>query len=178
MANSILHGVLKSVISTGMLDQLGGRIGLSPQQTRQVVPMAVGALVSGLSHEASDPNRAAGLQEAIAEDHDGSVLDNLKGYMAAPHSEEGEGILGHVFGDQLEPVEKLAAEQAGVRTAQVAPIMSALAPVVLGAVGKAVSQQGLDMSKLGQLLGNEQKQAAQIQPDIVNQVGHILKNGG
>ena len=86
----------------GQADQIGARIGADPAQTQQAISAALPALLAGLQQQATP---GSGLQQAIEQDHDGSILDDLSGYLNGtanldPRTTDGQGILDHVLGDQ------------------------------------------------------------------------------
>ena len=84
-------------------DQIASRIGADPSETRQAIALAIPALLAGLRQQAAAPG--SGLQQAVLQDHDGSLLDDIAGYLQgtsnlSPRTTDGEGILGHVVGDR------------------------------------------------------------------------------
>jgi hypothetical protein len=63
------------------VSQISRQLGIDENQTRQAVPAALTALLGGLSHNASQPQGAQQLAGALSRDHDGSILDNLGGFL-------------------------------------------------------------------------------------------------
>ena len=55
-------------------------------------------LVGALARNAQDPSKAGALSNALSRDHDGSVLDDVAGYLGRGDDADGDGILGHVLG--------------------------------------------------------------------------------
>ena len=62
---------------------------------------------------------APGLQQAVQQDHDGSILDDIAGYLQgtanlSPRTTDGEGILGHVLGGQQPQLQQALSSQTGL----------------------------------------------------------------
>ena len=95
-----------NAITQMITQQLGGsaartiaqRFGISEATANTAIQMAIPLLVTALARNASQPQEAANLHQAVANDHNGSIFDNLMGYLGNPQSANGAGILGHVFG--------------------------------------------------------------------------------
>ena len=82
------------------------------------------------------PSGAQALDSALAKDHDGSIFDNLGGFLDGAASGPGAGILGHVLGGSRPQVEQKIAETSGLSLDKVAPLLITVAPLVMGALGK------------------------------------------
>lgn len=70
---------------------------------------------------------------------------------------EGGGmkILNHILGGNTANVANGIGQSAGVESNQVMSMMASLAPLVMGALGKAKNEQGLDASGLMSMLGGQ-----------------------
>ena len=80
-SSSILDD-LRSHLSGDAVNDISRRIGADPEKTKAAIDGAIPMLLAALGKEAADPSRRAGLHQAIQEDHDGSILDNLQGYLS------------------------------------------------------------------------------------------------
>ena len=107
-----------NAITQIVTQQLGGsaarriaqRFGISESTANTAIQMAVPLILTALARNASQPQEAQNLHQAVATDHDGSILDNVTGYLQNPQSANGAGILGHVFGGQQPAVENNLAQ--------------------------------------------------------------------
>ena len=147
---------------SGQSDQIGARIGADPAQTQQAISAALPALLAGLQEQATP---GSGLQQAIEQDHDGSILDDLSGYLNGtanlnPRTTDGEGILGHVLGDRQEPVARALGAQTGLNASTIMQLLPILAPIVMGLLGKQARssassspESGGGLGDLGSILG-------------------------
>jgi hypothetical protein len=144
--------MLQQLLS-GQADQIGARIGADPAQTQQAISAALPALLAGLQQEATP---GSGLQQAIEQDHDGSILDDLSGYLngtanLSSRTTDGDGILGHVFGGQQQNVAQAVSAKSGLDMNTIMQLLPLLAPIVMGMLGKQARNEGDGSGGLGDL---------------------------
>ena len=159
------------------VQQIGQRIGADAGQTNQAINAAIPMLVAAMAHNASDPTRASGLAQALEQDHDGGLLDDMQGYLtggAASRAADGQGILKHVLGDRRSNVEQGLGRGTGLGAAQMAQLLPLLAPLVMAALGKMKRQQGLDAGGLAGVLGGEREQIQRQAPGLMGALGGLL----
>ena len=126
---------------------------------RSLVAKAVPLFMGGMANKATkDKSAAEGLFGAITKDHDGSIFDNIEGLLADPKSAKGDKILSHVFGNNEANVEKALAADTGLKESETKDMMSALAPMIMGALGKEQSQKNLETEHLAKMFEAEQKE--------------------
>ncbi len=163
-------------LSRGGLSQISKQIGADEGATKSALSTAMPLLVAALANNASKPKGAESLHQALATDHDGSVLDNLSGFLKNPMVANGAGILKHVLGAKQAPVSKGLSKTSGLSAAQVSQLLAIAAPLIMGMLGKKQAQQGLDTASLTDfLLG--QKKAQQAEPDLAGAIGSLLGSG-
>jgi hypothetical protein len=136
-------------------------------------------LLAALGKEAADPQRRTGLQQAIREDHDGSVIDDLHGYLSGQTSgraTDGEGIVNHVLGDRKQPAVQALSQKSGLDLGMIASLLPLLAPIVMGMIGKKGRSGGLSLDSITDVLGNDTRRAAE-SPDIGDLLGSVLGGG-
>ena len=159
----------------GQADRIGAQIGADQEQTRTAISAAIPSLIAALSQEA---DRGSGLRQAIAEDHDGSILDDLSGYLdgtagLSPRTTDGAGILEHVFGGHQQTVERTLSSKTGLSLDSIAQLLPILAPIVMGMLGRktqsgtsASDGSGFGLDDLGSILGGEAASATAKYPEI------------
>lgn len=148
---------LNSELSDERVRRISDRIGADPDRTKSAIDNALPLLVGALGAEASDPNAAPGLSRALAEDHDGSLLDELDDYLTGNVSgrkADGAGILKHAFGDRQAAAEEAVAKKSGLDMGTIASLLPLLAPIVMNMLGRKQRQSGGDSGfGLDDLLG-------------------------
>jgi hypothetical protein len=144
------------------VDQISQTVGAEPSAVNTAIQAALPSILGGLANNASDPQGAQSLDQALEQDHDGSILGNLGGLggmifggqeAAAPRQADAGGILGHILGGSQGPVAQDVSQKSGLPTGQVAQILMMLAPIVMGYLGQQKRQQGVRADGLGGLLG-------------------------
>ena len=154
--------------------QIAQRFGISETTANTAIQMAVPLILTALARNASQPQEAQSLHQAIANDHDGSIFDNLTGYLGNPQSANGAGILGHVFGGQQPAVENNLAQATGMDQGSAGGLLETIAPLVMGSLGKAQQENGLDASGLSNFLNVQQQEAQTTAPSAMSMLSSML----
>lgn len=98
---------------------------------------ALPALLGGLSNNVSAGGGEA-LGAAVGKRHDGSLLDSPDP-LAAVDVQDGQKILGHIFGAQQSQVVDQLGATSGAGSSILAKVLPMLAPMVLAWVGKSLA---------------------------------------
>jgi hypothetical protein len=160
------------------LGQISGQLGTDEKATGQAVAAALPLLLSALNKNASNSAGAESLYSAVAKDHDGSILDDIGGFLGNADAGPGAGILGHVLGNRQPAVERNLSQSTGLDAGSVAKLLTMLAPIVMGAIGKAQRANNLDANGLAGLLGAENDQLTREQPAAMGLFGKMLDADG
>ena len=151
---------LQQQLGPSTIQQMARSLGADPKATATAVSAALPALLGGLSKNASSRQGAAALDSAL-DAHDGSVLDNLGGLLGGGGGGIGGAILGHIFPANRSAVEQGVGKASGLNAQQVGQLLMMLAPIVMGVLGRAKQQSGLDSSQLPQVLQHSVQQMQQ-----------------
>ncbi len=81
MDSSDLLGSLMGQLGGGGIDEIGRSVGLDSGDVSKVLAGAMPAILTGLTRNTSSGSGAAGLLGALDRDHDGSILDDVMGYL-------------------------------------------------------------------------------------------------
>jgi hypothetical protein len=177
--SSDLLGSLMQQLGGGGVNEIARSVGLSSSDAGNVLAGAVPAMMAGLTRNAAASGGAEGLLGALDRDHDGSILDDVMGYLGGGGNlAGGAGILGHVLGGRQANVESAVSKSSGVDLASVTKIMAMVAPLIMGALGKAKRQQGFDASGLAAALGQQERAARQVSPSAVDMFTRMLDSDG
>ena len=161
-------------LAGGAVSQISQKIGADEQATNSALSAAIPLLVSALAKNAAKPEGAQALQQAVTKDHDGSILDDLDGFLGNPESANGAGILKHVLGNQQPLVKKGLTQNTGLDSEQVGMLLQIAAPLVMGMLGKQQQQRGLNANSLSGMLGQEKQLAEQTNPDMMSTINNLL----
>ena len=168
-----------SQLGGGGVDQIARSAGVSGGDVTNVLAGALPAMMAGLTRNTASSGGASALLGALDRDHDGSVLDDVMGFLGASDAaSSGAGILGHIFGGSKATVEQAVSKSSGVDMGSVSQIMAMVAPLMMGSLGKAKRQQGFDASGLAAALGQQEKVARQVSPSAVDMFTRMLDSDG
>lgn len=143
----------------GLGSVLGGLAGGSAQQESG---MDLGSLLGGLM--GGGQQQSGGLGGLLGQLAGGGQQQSggLEGMMKAM---AGQAILGHIFGDKLDGVAGAIAGASGLNKQQSGNLLGMIAPILMGALGKAKREQSLDPSGLSGLLGQSSARSREATPD-------------
>jgi hypothetical protein len=155
----LLQGSMGEIIAQG----IGSQLGTDSSKAQSAMSLAIPMLMGALKKNASDPDKASGLFEALMNKHDGSILEQASdifggGFVNDDVVQDGEKILGHVFGEKKETVAVALSRKAGLDAGSAMEILKMAAPVVMGMLGKQARQSNVSSpmdltSIIGNMLG-------------------------
>lgn len=149
---------------TGSLDaktvrKISEQVGIENEMAQQAIGFAVPMLIAALSRNASDPAGAESLNNAL-QSHHGNVLNDVVGSLSNESTlQDGAAILGHVLGGQEPAVANGLSQLTGLDANTSDQMLTMMAPLVMGALGKAQDDDGLDANGISSLLQTESQEA-------------------
>lgn len=161
-------------------EQAENKFGISKTQIIALLAVAAPLIISYLKNKSQDANEAEALNNALDKDHDGSILDDVS--QADARQSEGGSILNHIFGEEKPNVENRLSQNTGISIDKIGPILSMLAPIIMGYIGKEKQQNNVGAGGLGDLLGgilgNASNESQQQQSSPLNDIlGSVLGGG-
>ncbi len=159
-----------SFITDMIVQQLGNsgasmiaeKLGIPESVAKMAISAALPMIVGGLGRNAAEPSGAEAIMGALDSKHDGSILGDVLGALGQQEQkDDGMAILGHILGSKQNNAQAALGQAAGLDSNQAGDLMAMLAPVVMGQLGQAKKEQGLDASTLAKLLGQEKETADQ-----------------
>lgn len=182
MAN--LMDLLQGQLSEGLVDQLSQQLGgADKQQTANAASGILSTLMSAMAKNAATPDGASALANALDNDHDGGILDNLTdilGGNAQPQNTRatnGAGILKHVLGGKQSGAIDMISQMSGLSSGNTGNLMTMLAPMVMGMLGKQKRSQNLDGGGIADFL-SKSVQSATNQRQEMGLIGKLLDQDG
>ncbi len=185
-----LMDLLNSDLGKQIISGVSGQVGTNEGQTSSVLESVLPALVGAMQNNASTPAGESGLLGALlGGKHDGSILDNLSGFITDGDHSDGANILGHVLGGNQENVQNQVSQNTGVSSDKIAMIMKIAAPILMGYLAKQAQGSGMNTSGvssnggglgdiLGGLLGGQAQQQAPAQTGGGNILTSMLDQDG
>lgn len=152
-----LTKLIQSQLTDGVIDQLSSQLGGADRtQTTAAATGILSTLMGAMARNASTPDGASALNNALDRDHDGGLLDDVMGMLggqAAPSkATNGAGILGHILGDRQSGAVDIISKVSGLSGGNTGNLMSMLAPMAMSMLGKAKRESNLDAGGVSDLL--------------------------
>ncbi|MBA3445761.1 MAG: DUF937 domain-containing protein [Gemmatimonadales bacterium] len=169
-----LLDMLQQRLGGDAVNQISSRIGADPGTTGNAIDAALPLLISALARNTSDTGRAQSLASAVSNDHDGSILDDVPGYVSRASEKPGAGILRHVLGGRQQAVQTGLSQATGLDAGKAGTLLTMLAPLVMGAIGRAKKEKSLDAGGLSTLLTGEEEHLKQTAPGVMGALSRFL----
>jgi hypothetical protein len=148
--------LVQSQLSGDVLEQLAKQIGGGTAETQTAIQSAIPAMLQAMTKNSASPEGASSLASALDKDHDGSILNDLLGFVTSGNDTNGgAGILNHLFGQKKSTVETAISQDSGLNSNATTNLMTQLAPIVMGFLGQQKQQGGLDVGSIASLVMNQ-----------------------
>lgn len=139
-----LTTLLQTTMNDETLSGIANHLGIENEQAQSAIAIAVPLLVAALNNNAKKgdiDNISLALNK-----HDGSILDNVQGFLSGGNFSDGVGILEHIFGGNQPKVENAVSQSSGLDMGQTIKLLAMLAPIVMGFLGKQKNRGALSSS--------------------------------
>lgn len=166
--------LLQQQLGGRAVDNISQKLGADRGTTGNAIDAALPLLLSAVARNASNPDQAQSLERAVSQDHDGSILNDVPGFINRAESGPGAGILNHVLGDRQQTVQNGLSQATGLDTGKTAQLLMMLAPLVMGALGRAKQERNLDAGGLSTLLAGENEHLKESAPGVMGALSRFL----
>lgn len=151
---------LNDLIAQLPIGSIAQALGVDEATANQAVQAALPALLGGLDANAQDEAGAASLQQALLQ-HEDRLPGDGQIDVDAIDTDDGDKIVGHVFGDQTDAVaQQLGGLGGGLSSGLIRKLLPMLAPIVMSYIAKRMRGGGGQQQQassggggLGDLLG-------------------------
>lgn len=137
-----LFEMIISQLGNDTVDRMSARVNENPSNTQKAIQNAIPILVNALARNSSSSEGASSLLNALTKDHDGSILEDMTGFLTNPAVANGAGILKHVLGGNRNKVENYLSKSSGISLSSAGNILEMLAPILMGFLGKQNRSSG------------------------------------
>ena len=150
-----ISDLLNSDLGKQLVSSISEKTGINASQASDVVSSSVPALLGQMQNKVLSGEGATGLLSALTNGkHDGSILDNIGGFLNGGDFSEGNKILKHVSGNSQDSMVQGLSAKTGVDSSIISKILPILAPIIMGYLGKQTKNKGVSSTPdLGGLLG-------------------------
>lgn len=166
--------LLQQQLGGQTVNQISQKLGADPGTTSNAIDAALPLLLSAVARNAGNRDQAQSLARAVSKDHDGSILDDVSGFLNHAENGPGAGILRHVLGGKQQTVETGLSRATGLDAGKTAQLLTMLAPLVMGALGRAKRENQLDEEGLATLVTSENEQLKESAPGVMGALSRFL----
>ena len=143
-----LNSIISVLAAGNNANEIGKQFNVDTNKVTQVITGALPTLIGAMQKNAATESGAASLGKALTS-HLGDTSLNLSSSSLA----DGGKILSHILGGNSNSVFAALAKQTGTTSSQVSGILSSIAPLLLGLLGKGQKSSNTGLGGLGGLLG-------------------------
>lgn len=172
-----LVSLIKQFLTPDLVQKLARTLGVDATQAQTAVSGAVPALLAAVAGSAA---QGGGAQLAEAVNQQASGLDSFAGMLGDSSQtslvENGSKLVGSLLGTNTQTALSSALSTfSGLGQSATTALLGALAPLVLGVIGKQAGPQGFDAASLGNLLASQKDNIAAALPA---RLGGLLQGSG
>ncbi|WP_342210780.1 DUF937 domain-containing protein [Pseudohoeflea suaedae] len=159
--------------NTEAMKAMARQFGLSEAQVDQAMEALMPAFSAGLKRNANNPMDVGNFLQALAGGHHAQYFENMQKAFSPSGIEEGNGILGHIFGSK--DVSRAVAAQAAAVTGIAESIFKQMLPIIASMV-----MGGLFKQSTGQMRGSAGGGSGNVIADIMTEMmkGGYARPGG
>ena len=178
MAVNLVSQILQ-FLSPDMMARLASALGLDRTKTQAAAGAAVPALLSGLLGTAAQPGGPERLTNAV--NQQSGLLDGLTGMLggsgeASGLVDSGSRLVTSLLGEGKQAgLAEAIGKFSGLGQSGAGPLLGAIAPMVLGVIGKQAGPGGFDPLALVSLLSSQKENIAKAMPAGL---GNLLQGTG
>ena len=132
--------------------QLAQKLGVSEEQARAVIKEVTPALTRGIQHNTQNQGGLDGLISALQSGNHSRYIDNPSVLGTQDNVEDGNSILGHIFGskDVSRNVAEHASQQTGIASSLIKKALPIIATMVMASLGKSLFGGGTAQASTGE----------------------------
>ncbi len=160
MASNLID-LFNNTVGDLLVKQASGILGESAANTTSGLNAIVPTLFGALIQKVNSTNGATDLMNYMSENNiDGSILSNASNRLGGGIETErlmysGAGIVSYLFDENISPLVDFISGASGLKTSSATSLLKLAAPLVLGIVGKHISEKGLDAPGLKSILDSQ-----------------------
>jgi len=171
---SAVLDLLHSQLGPQNIEAISHQLGLEPKSARKAVGAAIPFLTGELARKAGSPQGAAALQRALAQ-HDGGLLEQSRDDFFEGDARLGAKLLDHILPGVLSIAAAGVARSADIDTTSAGHLLSLLAPLVLGALGRLHHVEVLEPGDVaGLVLAEHDEAREEAPPEVRNALPGML----
>ena len=168
----LLDGLMSNAFNDQVVGYLSNQIGASKSQTQSALGSLLPILLNSVSKQGSTQSSGLGSFVSLLDlDKDGSILDDVAGFVLSGKQTNAGSILGSLLGGNQQQVQGYVSDDSGLSSQATGKLMELAAPVVMSYLGRQNKQSS---SGIGDLLGGFLGDMSQKAPQSSSVIDQLL----
>ncbi len=170
-------GLIKDKLTDSVIEKVSNFLGEHPENIGSALNSSVPIVLGGIMRNASNDEDTGKVMDVLKDGgHTGEILDDLPNLLSNFDKTQllitiGTNIFNHFTGNKSNSIVEKLSTLTGIRKTSASSLVGLAAPLVLGALGKVVSKEGLGVSGLTRLLSDQRESVfGALPPAIANQL--------
>lgn len=151
---SLVDQLLQQMGPNG-LKALSQQLGLNEDQTNNAIEQTLPMLMGAMARQTATEKGTNNFMQILDRNHDGSIMDDLIGFLGSSDNKNGPNILDAILGGKRGQVENTAGHMAGLDAGTIGKLFENLAPVLIGMLQGQRGSRGLNPGAISGMLGQE-----------------------
>lgn len=169
--------LIKDKLTDSVIEKVSNFLGEHPENIGSALNSSVPIVLGGIMRSASNDEGTGKVMDVLKDGgHTGEILDDLPNLLSNFDKTQllitiGSNIFNHFTGNKSNSIVEKLSTLTGIRKTSASSLVGLAAPLVLGALGKVVSKEGLGVSGLTKLLAEQRESVfGALPPAIANQL--------
>ena len=173
---------LREVLVGEVASKAANVLGEKEEKVKIALEGLIPTVVGGLMKRAANEAGATTLMNVVKKgNHDGSIIEQLDDLLKNKESfaglvEKGNSVVSMLLPDKKSSIAAMISQFAGVRNSTATALLSVVAPLVVGKLGKLVTSQGLDKNGLANIILDQKsilldETPEDLQPKMIDVLG-------
>ncbi|MEO5682010.1 MAG: OmpA family protein [Chitinophagaceae bacterium] len=179
MSFNLLETV-KGYFNSGLVSTAASSLGESEGSIQKALTGAIPSILAGLLGKAYSPAGASGILEIAKQTAGSGILGNPGAFAGNDNSSllgKGAEILKTVLGDKVAGISSLLSNFSGIKNSSASAVLSMVAPVALGSLGKHATENNLNETGLISFLSSQKSAILNALPAGLSAVAGMLGLG-
>ena len=173
---------LREVLVGEVASKAANILGEKEEKVKTALEGLIPTVVGGLMKRSANEAGATTLMNVVKKgNHDGSIIEKLDDLLKNKESfaglvEKGNSVVSMLLPDKKSSIATMISQFAGVRNSTATALLSVVAPIVVGKLGKLVALQGLDKNGLANIILDQKsilldETPEDLQPKMIDVLG-------
>jgi OmpA-OmpF porin, OOP family len=167
---------IKGYITPELIGQAAGALGESESGIGKAVSGLAPTILAGILNKSGDAGSMGSIFNLLSDSRNAGFLDNLGGLIGGGNLAQNDpkdiagNLMGSLFGGKVPAILNAISAFSGVKSSSTSSLLGLVGPLVMGVLGKKISNDGLNVSGLLNLLQGEKNSILSALPSGLSSV--------